>query len=426
MISTEIVAAYAPLFKDYTLDFDHVGADLMYIPRFTKETLLLLCTEIIEKLKEEKTLLTLKSPIIILGDIHGNIRDLLRLFAYSGPPDSNRYLFLGDYVDRGEMSVEVITLLFALKLSFPESFFLIRGNHEFIDINTKYGFKEQVTQMYDEEVFNAFNEAFCYLPIAATIDDTIFVVHGGISPCVNFLDQIQEIKRPIYSYKDSRIVEDLVWSDPFLSNSLYSPSPRGFGCYFGRDALMIFLQSTGMKVIVRGHQCVPRGIEKQCNDCLYTVFSSSNYTPNLPNKAGVIKVADGSIKCYNFDQIQRLKMKDATYKDFEIGKPMIPKCGRMSIIQSNQSIGTVKKRLPTIAIKQTQGAITPVPIRLTTRYPRPKILSVEPHGRRTPSLPIGRCPTPPSSVMMNFQNQEISSARPVLTQSMVSIEPTCS
>ena len=91
-------------------------------------------------LQQQPIFLELGSPISILGDIHGQYFDLLRLFDYGGFPPAANYLFLGDYVDRGKQSIETICLLMAYKIKFPENFFMIRGNHEAELVNRIYGF----------------------------------------------------------------------------------------------------------------------------------------------------------------------------------------------------------------------------------------------------------------------------------------------
>lgn len=85
----------------------------------------------------------------IVGDIHGQYFDLLRIFDHVGFPTANQnYLFIGDYVDRGKQSIEVISLLLALKIKFQDSFNLLRGNHECQVINRTYGFYEECKRRY--------------------------------------------------------------------------------------------------------------------------------------------------------------------------------------------------------------------------------------------------------------------------------------
>ena len=92
-----------------------------------------------ELFMQQPMLLEVSAPVNICGDTHGQYSDLLKLFEMGGwPPDSN-YLFLGDYVDRAKQSIEVITLVLCYKLKYPESFFLLRGNHECASINRIYG-----------------------------------------------------------------------------------------------------------------------------------------------------------------------------------------------------------------------------------------------------------------------------------------------
>ncbi len=89
-----------------------------------------LCMAAREVFLSQPTLIELSPPVKIVGDVHGQYTDLIRLFEMCGFPPSSNYLFLGDYVDRGKQSLETILLLLCYKVKYPENFFLLRGNHE--------------------------------------------------------------------------------------------------------------------------------------------------------------------------------------------------------------------------------------------------------------------------------------------------------
>jgi serine/threonine-protein phosphatase 5 len=118
----------------------------------------------------------------VCGDTHGQFYDLCHIFEKGGfPSESNPFLFNGDYVDRGSFSFEVVMTLIALKLACPSALHLLRGNHETKNMNKIYGFEGEVRAKYDDRVMGLFAEVFSWLPLAAVLQDSVFVVHGGLS-----------------------------------------------------------------------------------------------------------------------------------------------------------------------------------------------------------------------------------------------------
>ncbi|CAA7022687.1 unnamed protein product [Microthlaspi erraticum] len=261
-----------------------------------------LCDSAERIFSSEPTVLQLKAPIKIFGDLHGQFGDLMRLFDEYGSPSTAGdisyidYLFLGDYVDRGQHSLETITLLLALKVEYQNNVHLIRGNHEAADINALFGFRIECIERMGERdgiwVWHRINRLFNWLPLAALIEKKIICMHGGIGRSINHVEQIENIQRPITMEAGSIVLMDLLWSDPTENDSVEGlrPNARGPGLVtFGPDRVMEFCTNNDLQLIVRAHECVMDGFERFAQGHLITLFSATNYC-GTANNAGAILV----------------------------------------------------------------------------------------------------------------------------------------
>lgn len=165
---------------------------------------------------QQPMLIEVHAPINICGDTHGQYSDLLRLFEIGGFPPESNYLFLGDYVDRAKQSIEVITLNICYKIKYPESFFLLRGNHECASLNRIYGFYDECKRRYSVRLWRVFADCFNCMPVAAVVEDKILCMHGGLSPDLEHLSQIFDISRPT-DVPDEGLLCDLLWADPDIN-----------------------------------------------------------------------------------------------------------------------------------------------------------------------------------------------------------------
>jgi serine/threonine-protein phosphatase PP1 catalytic subunit len=148
-------------------------------------------------LQKDPLLLELEAPIKIFGDVHGQYFDLFRLFDVAGYPaeGDSKFLFIGDYVDRGKQSIETIIMLLTLKLKFPKHIYLLRGNHESQQINRMYGFYDECKRRYSVKTWKDFGQCFNSLPVCAIVDERILCMHGGLSPDLNDLEIINKQQR---------------------------------------------------------------------------------------------------------------------------------------------------------------------------------------------------------------------------------------
>ncbi|CAL2038464.1 unnamed protein product [Caenorhabditis brenneri] len=262
------------------------------------------CTIILDKAKEifmsQGSMVEVEPPIKICGDVHGQYSDVLRMFERGGFPPLANYLFLGDYVDRGPQSLEVVTLFIAYKVKFPCNFFMLRGNHECGTINRVYGFLDEISRKYGSKtgmvLWNAYQACFACMPYTALVAGRILCMHGGISKKMTSLEQLRRLPRPALEVPNPSLECDILWSDPEQNINGFVNNTRGVGHVFGETGLIEVMDRLGVQLVARAHQVVQDGYEFFCNKKLVTVFSAPHYCGEFDNAAAMMNV-DTNLVC---------------------------------------------------------------------------------------------------------------------------------
>lgn len=248
-----------------------------------------------------------RHPRVSKGDCR-QYYDFVKMLDLLPDLSQSKYLFLGDYVDRGEFSMECLILIFCLKISYPSQIFLMRGNHESRQMTGFFNFRTECTilltiglEKYDQEIYELVMIAFDALPLAAVINGRFLCVHGGLSPEMNDKTDIDTISR-FQEPPMCGMFCDLLWSDPateehgrpknsmepFVHNDV-----RGCSYFFGYEACNRFLRRNNYLTLIRAHEAKLDGY--QCHNWnnepfpqVITIFSAPNYCGVYQNVAGFI------------------------------------------------------------------------------------------------------------------------------------------
>ena len=255
-----------------------------------KDNLMKICELARECLLEDQTVVRIRPHVHIIGDLKGNYNSIWDMIQTNETTD--QFLFLGDYVNYGKNSIEVITLVLCMKLIAPNQVFLLRGSSETPGMSREHGFKEECTSRYDAELYHKFLEVFDCMPLAAIVNDventkSILCLNGGISSQFTSIKQLEEIERPLKE-SDMNLVHSMLWANPSSSSSNNNNSKDdnrtnkkdNGSAEFGQKAVHTFLKKNHLDQIIRSHQYEVDGYDYPFgfdDPSVLTIFSAPAY-----------------------------------------------------------------------------------------------------------------------------------------------------
>lgn len=294
----------------------------------SEEQALWILREGTEILKKEPNMLEVEAPVTVCGDVHGQYYDLMKLFEVGGNPADTRYLFLGDYVDRGYFSIECVLYLWSLKIWYPNTLWLLRGNHECRHLTDYFTFKLECKHKYSETIYEACMDSFCSLPLAALMNKQFLCIHGGLSPELNTLQDLNNVSCSFLIMVTTANVQidrfreppthglmcDLLWSDPLEEFGMEKGNEffvhnhvRGCSYFFSYAAACQFLERNNLLSIIRAHEAQDQGYRMYRKTrttgfpSVMTIFSAPNYLDVYNNKAAVLKYENNVMNIRQFN-----------------------------------------------------------------------------------------------------------------------------
>ena len=235
-------------------------------------------------LLEDHTVLRIRPHIHIIGDLKGNYNSIWDMIQTNETTD--QFLFLGDYVNSGKNSIEVIALVLCMKLIAPSQVFLLRGSGETPGMTRVHGFKEECIRRFDAELYHKFLEVFDCMPLAAVITDientkSILCLNGGISSEFTSLKQLENVERPLKE-SDMYLVHSILWANPSVESKDHNHNNKknNKSDTFDKKLVHTFMKKNHIDQIIRSHQYQSDGYDYPFgyNDrSVLTIFSAPAY-----------------------------------------------------------------------------------------------------------------------------------------------------
>ncbi len=261
------------------------------IAKLNLKKLLLVFREAVKLFREETLILELKKEhpqdkVMVIGDLHGDLKSLTKLMEIIKKENSKYVIFLGDIVDRGSYQLECLILVLALKIKDSNKYFLLKGNHETLEVNRNYGFYQDFLNRFkDPKKFNHVIALYNALPYSALVNESILCLHGGIPEEFNAINRLRGIKTSEINLIDENTAKSLLqimWNDPKPNLKGFAESFRGKEIkFFGEDVFSDFMRENKLDYLIRAHERFPEGYKWFFNKRLLSIFSSANYRGRL-------------------------------------------------------------------------------------------------------------------------------------------------
>lgn len=266
----------------------------------TEETIRQVCQQLKKLIGNIPNVVQLRSPLTVVGDLHGHFWELLEIFRIGGfVPDTN-YLFLGNYSGLGKFSLQTLVLLLCLKLRHPDRITLLRGSHECRPMARIYGLHGECLRHYGTaNSWRHLTELFEYLPLAAVVDDSRLCVASGLSPALDYVDQMKVLNRFTDPAPRSPLA-DLLWNTPSETAALFQKDPRTGLVSYGAEALNRFLQLNNLKQMIRANTLCLGGYKELWGGKLITIWSVPNFCDRLQNTGAIIDLDADSLSFTTF------------------------------------------------------------------------------------------------------------------------------
>jgi protein phosphatase len=244
--------------------------------------------------------------LVVISDIHGDYECLSQIlseinFASYLSDARNKLVFLGDYIDRGSNSIAVLYSVCQLKAEYPDSVVLMRGNHEAPSEFpfSSHDFPFQLADRFGEgaarPIYRKTLGFFRQLVVAAIVADRLLLVHGGLPT----QDMNSNYRVPLSTAQENHmknsVLEEVLWNDPRQIDSIegWENSRRGIGRHFGEVITKRWLEISGTKCIVRGHEPC-QGFRIDHDGRILTLFSCRTPYPSF--KAAYLSVAGADLR----------------------------------------------------------------------------------------------------------------------------------